>query len=89
MLDIHAPKGAKAAPVVIYVHGGYWKAGGKANKGHLPEFFCRRGFVFVTINYRLDPESLVGEREMFVYYTLVGDGPSQLHRCQTGVLWKP
>jgi acetyl esterase/lipase len=26
--------------VVIYVHGGYWKAGDKANKGHLPEFFC-------------------------------------------------
>lgn len=54
-LDIHAPKGAKAAPVVIYVHGGYWKAGDKANKGHLPEFFCGRGFVFVAINYRLAP----------------------------------
>ncbi len=55
-LDIHAPKGAKAAPVVIYVHGGYWKAGDKANKGDLRQFFCGRGFVFVTINYRLAPE---------------------------------
>ncbi len=27
---------------------------------------------------RLDPESLVGDRELFVYYTLVGDGSSQL-----------
>lgn len=54
-LDIHAPKDAKGAPVVIYVHGGYWKAGDKANKGHLPEFFCQRGFIFVTINYRLAP----------------------------------
>jgi acetyl esterase/lipase len=54
-LDIHAPNGAKAAPVVVFVHGGYWKAGDKAQKGHLPEFFCGRGFVFVTINYRLAP----------------------------------
>jgi acetyl esterase/lipase len=54
-LDIHAPKDAKGLPVVIYVHGGFWKAGDKATKGHLPEFFCRRGFVFVTLNYRLVP----------------------------------
>lgn len=35
---------------------------------------------------RLDPESFVGERELFVYYTLVGDGPSQLRRCRTGIV---
>jgi acetyl esterase/lipase len=54
-LDIHAPKDAKNLPVVMYVHGGFWKAGDKSQKGHLPEFFCRRGFVFVTLNYRLAP----------------------------------
>jgi len=54
-LDIHAPKDAKGLPVVMYVHGGYWKAGDKSQKSHLPEFFCRRGFVFVTLNYRLAP----------------------------------
>lgn len=54
-LDIHAPKGAKGAPVVIYVHGGYWKAGDKWQKGHLPGFFCSQGYVFVTVNYRLAP----------------------------------
>ena len=54
-LDIHAPKGAKDVPVVMYVHGGYWKAGDKSQKGHLPEFFCQRGFVFVSLNYRLAP----------------------------------
>jgi acetyl esterase/lipase len=54
-LDIHAPKGAKSAPVVMYVHGGYWKAGDKSQKGHLPDFFCRRGFVLVSLNYRLAP----------------------------------
>jgi len=54
-LDIHAPKEASGAPVVMYVHGGYWKAGDKSQKGHLPEFFCRRGIVFVSLNYRLAP----------------------------------
>jgi len=54
-LDIHAPKGARNAPVVVYVHGGYWKAGDKSQKGHLPEFFCRRGILFVSLNYRLAP----------------------------------
>ena len=54
-LDIHAPKTAKGLPVVVYVHGGYWKAGDKSQTGHLPEFFCQRGFVFVSVNYRLAP----------------------------------
>jgi acetyl esterase/lipase len=54
-LDVHAPKDAKAAPVIIYVHGGYWKAGDKSAKGHLPGFFCRHGYVFVSVNYRLAP----------------------------------
>lgn len=34
---------------------------------------------------RLDPESYIGDRELFVYYNLVGDGPSQLHRCRTAI----
>ena len=54
-LDLHAPKNAKGAPVVLYVHGGYWKAGDKSQKGHLPDFFCQRGFVFASLNYRLAP----------------------------------
>ncbi|MBN8457255.1 MAG: alpha/beta hydrolase fold domain-containing protein [Verrucomicrobia bacterium] len=37
---------------------------------------------------RLDPESYIGEHELFVYYNLVGDGPSQLHRCRTAITKK-
>jgi acetyl esterase/lipase len=54
-LDLYAPQGAKSAPVVIFVHGGYWMAGDKSNARHLPEFLCGRGFLFVTVNYRLAP----------------------------------
>jgi arylformamidase len=34
---------------------------------------------------RLDPESFVGDEELFVYYTLVGDGASRVRRCETGI----
>ncbi len=34
---------------------------------------------------RLDPESFAGEGELFVYYTLTGEGPAQLRRCRTGI----
>jgi hypothetical protein len=34
---------------------------------------------------RLDPETLLGDRELFVYYTLLGDGPPQLRLCKTGI----
>lgn len=34
---------------------------------------------------RLDPESLVGIHELFVYYSLLGDGPAQLRLVRTGV----
>lgn len=54
-LDIHAPKDANVAPVVVYVHGGYWRAGDKSQTGNLPAFFFEHGFVFVSINYRLAP----------------------------------
>jgi len=34
---------------------------------------------------RLDPESYIGEHELFVYYTLVAADPAQLRRCRTGI----
>jgi hypothetical protein len=35
---------------------------------------------------RLDPETLVGERELFVYYTRVTGKGSELRLCRTGVV---
>jgi hypothetical protein len=43
------------------------------------------GAVMGQAARRLDPESFVGEREAFVYYTLTGEGAAQLHRCRTGI----
>ena len=46
------------APVFVYVHGGGWVIGDKREQG-LPMLFelARRGWVCVTINYRLSPRA--------------------------------
>jgi acetyl esterase/lipase len=56
-LDIHAPAGAKNAPVMVFIHGGTWRTGDKASfrRAPMPGYFVDQGFVFVNINYRLSP----------------------------------
>jgi len=57
-LDVYAPKNAKGLPVLIFIHGGGWRGGDKANPGvgaRPAAHFCAEGFVFVSINYRLTP----------------------------------
>ena len=57
-LDVYAPKDAKNAPVLIFIHGGGWRNGDKSNPGvgsQPAAHFCAQGFVFVSINYRLTP----------------------------------
>jgi acetyl esterase/lipase len=55
VLDVYAPKGAKGLPVVFWIHGGGWQAGDKSDVQLKPTWFVEKGFVFVSINYRLLP----------------------------------
>jgi acetyl esterase/lipase len=48
------------APIFLYIHGGAWVGGDKSGglldvRPQLCDFFLPRGFVVVTINYRLAP----------------------------------
>lgn len=54
-LDIYSKRGLRNRPVVIFVHGGGWSGGDKADVGKKPEMFTTAGDVFVSINYRLLP----------------------------------
>ncbi len=56
-LDVYYFKGKSAPkPVVIYVHGGGWCIGDKANKmSNKTGLFSKLGYVFVSVNYRLSP----------------------------------
>ncbi len=55
VLDVYSPAGTKGRPVVVWVHGGGWQAGDKADVQLLPLAFADKGFVFVAMNYRLLP----------------------------------
>jgi arylformamidase len=60
-LDVYAPAGGKNHPVVVWIHGGGWKAGDKKGVGLKPQAFTDKGFVFVSINYRFVPQVTVKE----------------------------
>lgn len=58
-LDIFAPKDAKNAPVILFVHGGTWMFGDKNFRGRYRpacQYLARQGVVMVAINYRLSPK---------------------------------
>lgn len=54
-LDVFAPPDGTNHPVVIWIHGGGWHSGDKKDVRGKPQAFVDRGFVFVSINYRLWP----------------------------------
>lgn len=58
-LDIYAPTGLgadAALPVIVFIHGGGWRAGDKAGYEFAGRAFAARGFVTVVPNYRLSPD---------------------------------
>src|SRR6266540_4355593 len=55
-LDVYAPTEGKNLPVVVWIHGGGWQAGDKVDVQKKPQAFADKGFVFVSINYRLLPD---------------------------------
>lgn len=60
-LDVYAPQGAKNFPVVVWIHGGGWQQGDKAEMKEKPAAFAKKGFVCVSVNYRLWPKVTMGE----------------------------
>jgi acetyl esterase/lipase len=62
-----------AAPVLLYIHGGAWVIGDKREQGlPLLHELARRGWVTVTINYRLSPKAT---------------WPDHLVDCKRAVAW--
>lgn len=52
---VYNPKGSAAgAPVLMYIHGGGWISGSaQANGGVISRWFADRGWLVVSVNYRL------------------------------------
>lgn len=59
-MDIYLPRQAAGAPVIFMVHGGAWRFGDKgagAVIDHKVAHWVTQGLVFISINYRLLPDT--------------------------------
>lgn len=59
-LDVYQSSNASNAPILFMVHGGAWRRGDKAAKAVVKNKVDRwiaKGFIFISINYRLLPEA--------------------------------
>lgn len=52
-LDLYLPDDMMSGPLLVYVHGGAWRMGDKADFKFLAEKFVQKRFAIAIINYRL------------------------------------
>ena len=59
-LDVYVPstqtKSAKLRPVILFIYGGAWTTGNKADYVFVGESFTKAGYVTVIADYRLAPQ---------------------------------
>jgi len=76
MLDLYLPKEPKSdkpLPVVVFIHGGSWKAGDRISFATYPVRFVRTGdYAGISVGYRLSDEA---------------KWPAQIHDCKAAIRW--
>ena len=50
-----------AAPLLIFIHGGYWQSLDKGDFSFLAPAFVERGIAFASLNYSLAPDASIGQ----------------------------
>jgi acetyl esterase/lipase len=56
-LDLYLPKTDKPVPGLIFIHGGAWKSGNRADMKFYAIKYAARGYATATISYRLTNEA--------------------------------
>jgi len=59
-LDIFPANSAEPAPLLAFIHGGYWQALDKGDYSYLAPPFVEAGIAFASLNYGLAPDSTIG-----------------------------
>lgn len=54
LVDIYMPDGVDAPRLVVWIHGGAWRGGGKANP---PSQFLDAGYALASVDFRNSPEA--------------------------------
>lgn len=79
-LDVHAPAKACDAPVVIWVHGGGYQTGDKRNQmADKVRLFNQRGWILVSVNYRLTTPGKPGSAVFPDHYQDVAAAVAWVH----------
>ena len=64
-LDLFPPPGGDPAPLMVYIHGGYWMGGDKIGRRFPAPAYNDAGIAWAPINYRLTPgcamDDIVGD----------------------------
>jgi acetyl esterase/lipase len=86
-LDWYEPRGdtLAARPVVVWIHGGGFRVGSKAATADVAAAYARRGYVTVSINYRLDPGNRCQDLQDGVF-TDPDDEARERERCARAIL---
>ena len=71
LLDLYVPTDPKEAPLVVWIHGGGWRAGCKGNAGRV-RHLLDHGYAVADINYRLTHEAIF---------------PAQIYDCKAAIRW--
>jgi acetyl esterase/lipase len=73
-LDLYLPASGASSPLpaIVFVHGGGWRAGVRANFAPMAIRMAERGYAAVTISYRLSPEARY---------------PAAIHDAKAAVRW--
>ncbi len=59
-LDLFSPA-EPGGPLVVFIHGGYWRSQDKSWFSHVAEPYCARGCTVAVINYRLAPRVVMDQ----------------------------
>lgn len=73
-LDIYFPStGSEASPVLLFVHGGAWRTGDKAEHSWLAENLAKQGFTVAVNNYRLSHKTKDNDQPSIQHPTHIVD----------------
>jgi acetyl esterase/lipase len=72
-LDLFTPEKADGPlPLMIWIHGGGWSAGSKADCPPLRQGFAERGYALASLDYRLSSDAIF---------------PAQIEDCKAAIRW--
>ena len=73
LLHLYRPRNAEGSlPAIVCIHGGGWGKGDRRHHAKIAKAMAARGYVTVTIDYRLSGEAIF---------------PAHIHDCKAAVRW--